>query len=115
MVTVIIGGKMAEEEPIKLVTFKCEDGLFLRLEEEAKKANVTKTKIIREALAKLLQHSVDEIRELKKRTPPYSGKHVITIRLPESLNTQLNAIAEKISTNKSDLIRTALAVYFKLV
>ena len=106
---------MAEEEPIKLVTFKCEDGLFLRLEEEAKKANVTKTKIIREALAKLLQHSVDEIRELNKRTPTYSGKRVITIRLPESLNTQLNAIAEKISTNKSDLIRTAIVAYFRLV
>ena len=114
-VTVIIGGKMAEEEPIKLVTFKCEDGLFLRLEEEAKKANVTKTKIIREALAKLLQHDIDEIRELSRGTPPYSGKRVVSIRLPESLNTQLEIAAEKISTNKSDLIRTAIVAYFKLV
>ncbi|MEM3873449.1 MAG: ribbon-helix-helix domain-containing protein, partial [Nitrososphaeria archaeon] len=93
----------------------CEDSLFLKLEEEAKKANTTKTAIIREALAKLLQHSIDEIRELSRGTPTYSGKRVITIRLPESLNTQLVAIAEKIRTNKSDLIRTALAAYLWLV
>ena len=106
---------MSEVERLKLVTFKCEDRLFLKLEEEAKKANVTKTKIIREALAKLLQHDIEKIRELSRGTPPYSGKRVVSIRLPESLNTQLEIAAEKISTNKSDLIRTAIVAYFKLV
>ena len=106
---------MAENETIKLVTFRCEDSLFLKLEEEAKKTNTTKTAIIKAAVTRLLQHSIDEIMELNKRTPTYSGKRVITIRLPESLNTQLNAIAEKISTNKSDLIRTAIVAYFRLV
>ncbi|MEM3265791.1 MAG: hypothetical protein QXH07_07540 [Thermoplasmata archaeon] len=105
---------MSEVERLKPVTFKCEDSLFLKLEEEAKKANTTKTAIIKDAVTRLLQHSIDEIIELNKRTPTYSGKRVITIRLPEGLNTQLDVIAEKISTNKSDLIRTALAAYFKI-
>ena len=106
---------MSEVERLKLVTFKCEDSLFLKLEEEAKKTNVTKTKIIREALAKLLQHDIEEIRELSRGTPPYSGKRVVSIRLPESLNTQLEITAEKIRTNKSDLIMTAIVAYFWLV
>ncbi|MEM0172800.1 MAG: hypothetical protein QXV57_09615 [Thermoproteota archaeon] len=37
------------------------------------------------------------------------------MRLPESLNTQLEIAAEKIRSNKSDLIRAALAAYFRLV
>ncbi|MEM0172757.1 MAG: ribbon-helix-helix protein, CopG family [Thermoproteota archaeon] len=106
---------MSSKESLKQISFKCEDSLFLKLEEEVKKTNTTKAAIIREALAKLLQHDIDEIRELSRGTPPYSGKRVVSIRLPESLNTQLEIAAEKISTNKSDLIRTAIVAYFKLV
>ncbi|WDS52843.1 hypothetical protein [Sulfolobus tengchongensis spindle-shaped virus 4] len=106
---------MLEKEPLKQISFKCASSLILKLKEEAEKTNTTKTAIIKEAVMRLLQHNNDEIMELSKKTSPYSGKYVISIRLPESLNTQLDIVAEKIRTNKSDLIRTALAAYFKLV
>ncbi|MEM0257280.1 MAG: ribbon-helix-helix protein, CopG family [Saccharolobus sp.] len=106
---------MSSKESLKQTSFKCEYSLFLRLEEEAKKANTTKAAIVRKAVKQLLQHSVDEISELSKKTSPYSGSYVVLIKLPESLVAQLDAIAEKISTSRSNLIRTALASYFKLV
>ncbi|MEM3787064.1 MAG: ribbon-helix-helix domain-containing protein [Nitrososphaeria archaeon] len=106
---------MLEKEPLKQISFKCASSLILKLKEEAEKTNTTKTAIIKEAVMRLLQHDIDEIRELSRGTPPYSGKYVISIRLPESINTQLDIAAEKIRTNKSDLIRTAVAAYFKLV
>ncbi|MEM0172694.1 MAG: ribbon-helix-helix protein, CopG family [Candidatus Micrarchaeaceae archaeon] len=106
---------MSSKESLKQTSFKCEYSLFLRLEEEAKKANTTKAAIVRKAVKQLLQHSDDEIRELTRGTPLYSSKRVVSIRLPESLITQLDVIAEKVRTSRSDLIRTALAAYFRLV
>ena len=103
------------EESIKLVTFRWEDSLFLKLEEEAKKANTTKTAIIREAVTRLLQHSADEIRELSRRNPACSADYTVSVMLPESLIAQLDAIAGKVRTSKNELMRTALAAYFRLV
>ncbi|MEM0172695.1 MAG: ribbon-helix-helix protein, CopG family [Thermoproteota archaeon] len=102
-------------KPRKPIIFMCAASLVSMLEEEAKKANTTKAAIVRKAVKQLLQHSVDEISELSKKTSPYSGSYVVLIKLPESLVAQLDAIAEKISTSRSNLIRTALAVYFRLV
>ncbi|MEM3860691.1 MAG: ribbon-helix-helix protein, CopG family, partial [Candidatus Micrarchaeaceae archaeon] len=102
-------------EPQKPIIFMCAASLVSMLEEEAKKANTRKAAIVRKAVTQLLQHSVDEISELSKKTSPYSGSYVVLIKLPESLVAQLDAIAEKISTSRSNLIRTALASYFKLV
>ncbi|MEM3830160.1 MAG: ribbon-helix-helix protein, CopG family [Conexivisphaerales archaeon] len=101
--------------PQKPIIFKCAASLVSMLEEEAKKANNRKAAIVREAVRRLLQHSDDEIRELSRKTSPYSGSYVVFIKLPESLVAQLDAIAEKISTSRSNLIRTALASYFRLV
>ncbi|MEO0230740.1 MAG: hypothetical protein ABIL77_04200, partial [candidate division WOR-3 bacterium] len=104
-----------QTEPQKHISFGCAASLVSMLEEKSKKANITKTKIIREAVTRLLQHSVDEIRELSRRNPACSADYTVSVMLPESLNTQLDIVAEKIRTNKSDLIRTAIAAYFKLV
>ncbi|MEM3265730.1 MAG: ribbon-helix-helix protein, CopG family [Candidatus Micrarchaeaceae archaeon] len=102
-------------EPQKPIIFMCAASLVSMLEEEAKKANTRKAAIVRKAVTQLLQHSVDEISELSKKTSPYSGSYVVLIKLPESLVAQLDAIAEKISTSRSNLMRTALAAYFRLV
>ncbi|MEM3830159.1 MAG: hypothetical protein QXP36_13240 [Conexivisphaerales archaeon] len=99
----------------KNISFACAASLVSILEEEAKKTNTAKAAIVREALTMLLQHSVDEIRELSKKTSPYSGGYIVSIILPDNLNTQLDAIAGKVRTSRSNLIRTALAAYFKLV
>ncbi|MEM3265790.1 MAG: hypothetical protein QXH07_07535 [Thermoplasmata archaeon] len=99
----------------KHIIFTCAASLVSRLEEEVKKTNVTKTEIIKEAVTRLLQYSADEIRELSRRNPAYSCDYTVSIRLPESLNTQLDIIAEKVRTTKNDLMRTALAAYFRLV
>ncbi|MEM3829018.1 MAG: ribbon-helix-helix protein, CopG family, partial [Conexivisphaerales archaeon] len=56
---------MSSKEYLKQTSFKCEDSLFLKLEEESKKTNTTKAAIVREAVKQLLQHRVDEIRELR--------------------------------------------------
>ncbi|AFU92001.1 hypothetical protein STSV2_22 [Sulfolobus virus STSV2] len=106
---------MSSKEYLKQTSFKCEDSLFLKTEEESKKTNTTKATIVREAVKQLLQHRVDEIRELSKKTSPYSGGYIVSIILPESLNAQLDAIAGKVRTSRSNLIRTALAAYFRLV
>ncbi|MEM3829022.1 MAG: ribbon-helix-helix protein, CopG family [Conexivisphaerales archaeon] len=102
-------------ESQKQVSFTCAASLVSMLEEEAKKTNIAKAAIVREAVTRLLQYSADEIRELSRRNPAYSCYYIVSVMLPESLNTQLDIIAGKIRTSKSDLIRTALAAYFKLV
>ncbi|CAH04205.1 hypothetical protein STSV1pORF22 [Sulfolobus virus STSV1] len=107
--------KLVDIEPLKQVSFSCAASLILMLEEEVKKTNTARDAIIKEAVKQLLQHSVDEIRELSRGTPPYSSGYEVSVKLPESLITQLDAIAEKIRTSRSNLIRTALAVYFRLV
>ncbi|MEM0172798.1 MAG: hypothetical protein QXE05_09685 [Nitrososphaeria archaeon] len=104
-----------QTEPQKNISFGCAASLVSMLEEESKKANTAKAAIVREAVTRLLQHSVDEIRELSRRNPACSADYTVSVMLPESLNTQLDIIAEKVRTTKNDLMRTALAVYFWLV
>ena len=102
-------------ESQKHIIFKCAASLVSMLEEKSKKANTAKAAIVREAVKQLLQHSADEIRELSRRNPACSADYTVSVMLPESLNTQLDIIAEKVRTTKNDLLRTALAAYFKLV
>ncbi|MEM0172758.1 MAG: ribbon-helix-helix protein, CopG family [Thermoproteota archaeon] len=102
-------------EPQKHINFACAASLVSMLEEEAKKANTTKATIVREAVKQLLQHSVDEIRELSRRNPACSADYTVSVMLPESLNTQLDVIAGKVRTSKNELMRTALAAYFRLL
>ena len=102
-------------ESQKHIIFKCAASLVSMLEEKSKKANTAKAAIVREAVKQLLQHSADEIRELSRRNPACSADYTVSVMLPESLNTQLDIIAEKVRTTKNDLMRTALAVYFRLV
>ena len=102
-------------ESQKHIIFKCAASLVSMLEEKSKKANTAKAAIVREAVKQLLQHSVDEIRELSRRNPACSADYTVSVMLPESLNTQLDITAEKVRTTKNDLLRTALAAYFKLV
>ncbi|MEM0172799.1 MAG: ribbon-helix-helix protein, CopG family [Nitrososphaeria archaeon] len=107
--------KLVDMQPRKRVRFACAASLILMIEEEVKKTNTAKDTIIKEAVKQLLQHSVDEIRELSRKTSPYSGSYEVFIKLPESLVVQLDAIVRKVRTSRSNLIRTALAAYFKLV
>ncbi|MEM1725479.1 MAG: ribbon-helix-helix protein, CopG family [Thermoplasmata archaeon] len=102
-------------ESQKHIIFKCEASLVSMLEEEAKKTNTAKAAIIREAVTRLLQHSADEIRELSRRNPACSADYTVSVMLPESLIAQLDAIARKVRTSKNELMRTALASYFRLV
>ncbi|MEM0172759.1 MAG: ribbon-helix-helix protein, CopG family [Thermoproteota archaeon] len=99
----------------KQVSFMCAASLVSMLEEEAKKTNTAKAAIVREALTMLFQHDIDEIRELSRRNPAYPGSYMFSVMLPDSLIAQLDAIAGKIRTSRSNLIRTAIAAYFKLV